>query len=81
MKRRSWAKEQIGCKCGAPSVDRVLITHYRKKDGIISTYIQKEKRCQNCINKSKHKINQHGRRKKSLITDGAEAPRDHVFGY
>lgn len=41
------------CKCGAESKGTDLVMYYRRKDGTLSKYIQKEKRCQKCINKAK----------------------------
>lgn len=48
------------CKCGQPSKGTDLVMHYKRKDGKMSTYIQKEKRCQKCINKAKksHKLSE-----------------------
>lgn len=49
------------CKCGEPSIGRDLVTYYRKKDGTLSTYVRKEKRCRECFNLSTKKANQKAR--------------------
>ncbi len=71
-KRKSWAVVQVGCKCGNPSVGRELVTYYTKKDGTVSTYVQKEMRCQKCINKSKQSNNgtNYHKRRNTLIEGG-----------
>lgn len=43
----------MACKCGQPSKGTDLVMYYKRKDGTLSKYIQKEKRCQKCINKAK----------------------------
>lgn len=40
------------CKCGNPSKGTDLVMYYKKRDGTMSKYVQKEKRCQECINKA-----------------------------
>lgn len=45
----------MDCKCGNPSKGTDLVKYYKRRDGTMTTYVQKEKRCQKCINKSKHK--------------------------
>ncbi len=44
------------CKCGNQSKGSDLVKYYKRKDGTMVTYIQKERRCQECINKSIYKI-------------------------
>ncbi len=43
------------CKCGGQSVGRELVTYYKRRDGTLSKYVQIEKRCLSCIQKSKRK--------------------------
>ena len=43
------------CKCGNESKGTDLVMYYKKRDGTMSKYVQKEKRCQQCINKAKRK--------------------------
>lgn len=52
------------CKCGNESKGTDLVKYYKRRDGTMVTYVHKEKRCQECINK--------GRRKKQSATIKSE---------
>ena len=45
----------MSCKCGAESKGTDLISYYKRKDGTLKKYVNKEMRCDNCINKDRKK--------------------------
>lgn len=63
------------CKCGNPSKGTDLVMYYKRRDGTMSKYVQKEKRCQKCINTATKIANRKIRRRQKAEKEQA------IIGY